>query len=197
MAFCSQCGAQVVAEAAFCVACGKTVLASAIKQPTPISLQADSIFENESSKIFIGKNYDYFLRKWEIAEQKKSKTSWNWAAFVFGGAWMAYRKMYIYSWIFLGVVVLEILCEYAFGFPEKFSNIINISIAVTVGLQGNSLYKQHVEKKTREIIAMNTPDQAQNELVRQGGTNIGATIGFIVALIAIAMLLALLLSPLT
>ena len=195
MAFCSQCGAQVVAEAAFCLACGKTVLASAIKQPTPISTQADSILENEASKIFVGKNYDYFLRKWEIAEQKKSKTSWNWAAFVFGGAWMAYRKMYIYSWIFLGVMVLEILCEYAFGFPEKFSNIINISIAVTFGLQGNSLYKQHVEKKTREIIAMNTPDQAQNELVRQGGTNIGATIGFIVALIAIAMLLAVTFPP--
>ena len=55
--------------------------------------------------MFIGRNYDYFLRKWEIAEQKKSKTSWNWAAFVFGGrGWLTGRcistRGYLSAWWF-------------------------------------------------------------------------------------------------
>jgi hypothetical protein len=187
MAFCSKCGALVAADAAFCGACGAAVLTIA-NQKTPSTAQAELTLGDESARIFVGKNYDYFLRKWGIAEQKKSKQSWNWAAFLVGFAWMAYRKMYLYSWIFVGVVIVETLCEYAFGLPEKLSNAINLGIAATFGWQGNSWYKRHVEQKVKEITKMNTPEQAKLELVRQGGTNIGAAIGFFVALVAIITL---------
>ena len=190
MAFCSKCGAQITEEAAFCGACGMTVPTYTKSQPTQPSVQIASAKDDEASKIFVAKNYEYFLRKWEIAEQKKSKQSWNWAAFLLGFSWMAYRKMYLYSWIFIGVVIVEMLCEYAFGFPDKLSNAISLAIAVTFGLQGNSWYKLHVEKKVKEITAMNTPEQAKIELARQGGTSIGAAIGFVVALLAIIILVA-------
>jgi len=104
--------------------------------------------------------------------------------------WMAYRKMYLYSWIFIGVVIVEILCEYAFGLPDKLSNAVNFGIAVTFGWQGNYWYKLHVEKKVKEITAMNAPEQAKIELARQGGTNVGAAIGFFVVLLALIVLVA-------
>lgn len=39
--------------------------------------------------------------------EKSGEHTWNWAAFFFGGAWMAYRKMYLYA--FLYVLVTGIL----------------------------------------------------------------------------------------
>lgn len=157
-------------------------------QPTPHH-QGTGV--DELSGIFVGKNYDYFKRKWEIAEQNRNKQSWNWAAFLFGFSWMAYRKMYLYSWIFVGLLVVESLCEYAFGFSDKLSHTINVGINVVFGWQGNYLYKLHVEKKTREIRTMNAPEQAHVELARQGGTSIGAAFGFFAAALALVILVAL------
>lgn len=195
MAFCSRCGTQITEDAAFCVACGMVAPSSIKSQPTPPSVQIASAKDDEASKIFVAKNYEYFLRKWEIGDQNKSKQSWNWAAFLLGFSWMAYRKMYLYSWIVIGVVIVEILCEYAFGFPDNLSKAINLAILATIGWQGNSWYKIHVEKKVKEITAMNTPEQAKIELVRQGGTSIGAAIGFVVALLAIIILVTVVAEP--
>ena len=145
---------------------------------------------DEAAKLFVGKNYEYFVNKWAIAEQKKSKQSWNWAAFFLGVAWMAYRKMYLYSWIFIGVVAVGTLCEYALGFPDKLSNAINVAIAITFGFQGNYWYKLHVEKKVKEITATNTPEQAKIELSRQGGTSIGAAIVAPLAILILVVVVA-------
>ncbi len=188
MAFCSKCGSELTDNASFCGGCGAASLAKENTQTTQTTSQPSPVSEDESLELFIGKNHDYFARKWAIAEQKKSKQSWNWAAFLLGFSWMAYRKMYLYSWIFIGVVIIEILCEYAFNLPDKLSNAINIGIAVTFGWQGNYLYKLHAEKKIKEITAMNSPEQIKVELAKQGGTNIGAAIGFVVALAAIMLL---------
>ncbi len=189
MVFCSKCGAQITEEAAFCVACGTAVLRSTKSQQTQPSVQIASSESDEALKIFIGKNYDYFLRKWEIAEKKKSKLSWNWAAFLLGSFWMVYRKMYLYFWIFIGVIIVEIFFEYAFGFPNELTNAINLSIALTIGQVGNSLYKLHAEKKVKEItMMMNTSEESKIELARQGNTSIGAAIGFAAVLIVFLIL---------
>jgi uncharacterized protein YecT (DUF1311 family) len=189
MAFCSKCGAQVATDAAFCGICGQAVLISTKSEITQPSVQVISELD-DASKIFVGKDYDYYLRKWEIAEQKKSKNSWNLFAFLFGFAWMAYRKMYLYSLIFIGVIAVEILCEYAFDFPDRFTNAINITIPVITGFLGNSWYKYHVKKKFKEITAntLNSPEKVKIELIRQGGTSIGAAIGFIAIFIAVAVI---------
>lgn len=189
MAYCSNCGTQLPEEAAFCGGCGTAVATLTTSQPIQSSVQVAVSNDDEATSIFIGKNYEYYLRKWETAEQKKSKQSWNWAAFLLGFAWMAYRKMYLYTSIFIGVVIVVAFCELAFGLPENLTNAIMLAISVTIGFQGNSWYKLHVEKKVKEITAMNAPEQAKIELARQGGTSIGAAIGFVVALLAIILLM--------
>lgn len=194
MAFCTKCGNQFEVGAAFCGHCGTGVAATAIVQPSlsmaaPQGRASDGITSEEMK--FIGKNYEYFDRKWKTAALKKSKQSWNWAAFFLPLPWIAYRKMYLYCWIFIGILGVEALAEYAFGSSDTLSNVITFAIAVTFGWQGNSLYKFHVQKKVKEITAMNTPEQTEIELARQGGTNVGAAIGFTVAALAVITLIVL------
>ena len=39
--------------------------------------------------------------------EKTGKHTWNWAAFLFGELWMAYRKMYLYT-LFVSIIIYSI-----------------------------------------------------------------------------------------
>ena len=185
MAFCSKCGTEFAVAAAFCEECGNAVLA---KADAP-QAQASPAEGEENVKLFVGANYDYFLKKWEIFEHDKGVRAWNWIALLFGFFWMSYRKMYLYSWIFIGSVIVEGLLEFWFKFPDSFTRALYMGVNATFMVYGNYWYKLHVEKKLKEITAMNPPDQVKNELARQGGTSVGAAIGFFMAFIAASYLL--------
>ena len=65
-----------------------------------------SIEQNDLEK-FVGKNSDYYVRKFEEMQITGNKISWNWPAFFISGYWMLYRKMYIQALIMiLGSMVL-------------------------------------------------------------------------------------------
>ncbi|WP_429016524.1 DUF2628 domain-containing protein [Comamonas sp. 4034] len=158
-----------------------------IPAPTvqPRSATASSLSRQEAIQIFVGKNHGYFEGKWKEAAQRKHQLSWNWAAFFVGFGWMGYRKMYLYSWIFIGVVVAELIAELAIGVPSSIASSINLGIAIGFGLKGNAWYQQHVNQRVDQILASHAPEQARIELARQGGTNIGAAVGFVAALLVL------------
>jgi len=146
-------------------------------------MQQPSINE-DLRRLFVNQNYPYYARKWRQVD------SWNWAAFFVGVGWMAYRKMYLYSWIFIAAVIVETILEIVLGVSGRLSNAINLGIAAFVGSQGNSLYKAHVETKVREIAPAGAQDEATRiRLAREGGTNVGAAFGFVVAFIVLVCLL--------
>jgi hypothetical protein len=185
MVFCSKCGEKIESQVAFCGTCGNELtenrsISSVVETPSE-----QEIKPSEATKIFIGQKHEYYLKKWAIAENKKGKQSWNWAAFFLGFLWMTYRKMYAYAFIFIGLLALETIIEYVFDLPGSFTNAVTIAIAVTFGFQGNSWYKLHTDKKVNEVTAMNNPKQAQFQLSKQGGTNIFSPIGFLVLFIAV------------
>lgn len=146
------------------------------------SISSTGLSRQEAIEIFVGKNHSYFTQQWESASKKKNQLSWNWAAFLVGFGWMAYRKMYRYSWIFIGVVVAELIAELVIGVPSSITSSINLGIAIGFGLKGNVWYQQHVNARIDQILATHTAGEARTELARAGGTNIGAAIGFVVAL---------------
>ncbi len=154
-------------------------------QASAASLTTEALSRAEATQIFVGKNYEYFERKWATAAQSKKQQSWNWVAFLVGFCWMAFRKMYRYSWIFIGVISLEVICEIAFGLPAAISTGVNIGIAIAFGLKGNAWYQQHVDQQVSQILATHAPEQARIELARQGGTNLGAAVGFVAALLVL------------
>lgn len=151
----------------------------------PRSAPASSLPRQEAIQIFVGKNHGYFERKWREASQRKHQLSWNWAAFLVGFGWMGYRKMYLYSWIFIGVVAAELIAELAIGVPSSITSSINLGIAIGFGFKGNAWYQQHVNQRVDQILTSHAPEQARIELARQGGTNIGAAIGFVAALLVL------------
>ena len=152
-----------------------------------------ALTHQEAVEIFVGKNYDYFERKWLQASQHKHKHAWSWAAFLAGFGWMAYRKMYWYYGAFVVFVLVQILAEAFLGLPPAVSNGANIGVGIAFGMKGNVWYQAFVDKKVSQILAIHTPDQARLELARQGGTNIGIAIGLVVAALVLLGCIVLLL----
>jgi uncharacterized protein DUF2628 len=191
---CNECNGAVSTLASACPHCGAPV--SQVKTPQQPSPSAPLEHE-DLVRLFIGKNYEYYAKKWKKAEERAEKRgltyqdTWNWAAFFLVLNWSAYRKMYGYSWWFIGILVVEAVCELAFGMSIKAANAINLLVALANGSWGNRIYKDYVEEKVKEIAASGASDEATRmRLANEGGTNLGAAVGFTVAIIILAMLIS-------
>jgi hypothetical protein len=127
----------------------------------------------------------FYPKKWEVMRLKGSINSWNWAAFFLSLFWLAYRKMYMFSAILVGVIVIESLAEYVVGVPDRFSNVVGVIVSVVCSMQGNYWYKRLVERTVRDVMAQKRPvEETIAELARRGGTSVFATLGLLVALVA-------------
>jgi len=136
----------------------------------------------------VGDNYAYYAKNWRRVEQEKRNVFWNWAAFFLGIGWMAHRKMYSYSWVLIGLVLVEIICEFIFKLSPHVSNTVSIATGVAIGSQGNRLYLSHVEQRLRELVPNDeSSETTRMQLAQAGGTSVGAGIGFLVILLVAAM----------
>ena len=48
----------------------------------------------DSTKTFVGTNGTYYDERWRFMEWRGRRRSWNWAAALSFGGWLAYRRMY-------------------------------------------------------------------------------------------------------
>ncbi len=168
MVSCTKCATQLMEKDQFCRICGTAASAKS-------KVESTTLVDDDSLRLFIGKNYEYFQKKWKL---NNSKISWSWSAFFGGVSWMAYRKMYLYSWIFIGVATFVTIIQSVFNLSESTSHSIDIAFWMTPALSGNLWYKHHVKKMINEINAINAPNQRNTELVVRGRTSIGAAILF-------------------
>lgn len=60
----------------------------------------------EEMLVFTGKRDEVYEKKWEKLSSKKSPISWNWAAFFLSLFWFTYRKMNVYAYVFLSIIVI-------------------------------------------------------------------------------------------
>ncbi len=138
----------------------------------------DSEFLRDLS-IFVGKNADYYERKWRPIADMSKATSWNWAAFLFPWLWLTYRKMYVVAIPFLAVAVVV-----GWLLPSS-SFQIGVVGSVVCGLLGNYIY-YHTSIRTVTRIRLATADPATRkaELTRRGGTSWrGAIIMLVIVLL--------------
>ena len=99
----------------------------------------------------------YYLKELEKVEKKKF--SWNWSAFLFGPAWLAYRKMPAYSFIsfiLLNFIVfgiydplmLRVHCRDLLNSPMLYVFLATMLIYMVIhGALGNRLYFRYLKKK--------------------------------------------------
>ncbi len=140
---------------------------------------------------FIGSKYQgYYEAVFAQITPSKSFAGFNIGAFFFGVMWLFYRKMYLYGFAMLGIILVEGLIETALGIE---SHAASIGFAVFFGFCGNGIYKHFAERQIKHIQRSQTsPEQLEQSLSLAGGTNIVAPLillVIVVSLIALSMML--------
>jgi hypothetical protein len=128
--------------------------------------------------IFVGKNSGYYWRVWQqAAPNKELLLKFNWAALFFNLSWLLYRKMYREFLIGFGAIIGLGLAVGVVGVVagtnlDGFDRVLNLGVAVAVGMLGNGLYL----RKARRVITAARAEEPQGErrtyrLAARGGTS--------------------------
>lgn len=190
--YCENCGAAYSDEAKFCENCGTRLAAPAVvvmdAEPEIVEAEVvDVVIERprpydspaadarEVRERLVGTKQDYYLPQFEKMETLNSFTGWNWAACLFGAAWMMYRRMYIFGlllWVVANVITaLEV-------------GLLNLAFWIGCGLLGNYFYMKDINKRVDKAMDMQ-PDEREIYIQKNSGTSWAA----VIVLFAIAMVI--------
>ncbi|MDF2858841.1 MAG: hypothetical protein K0Q87_4692 [Neobacillus sp.] len=181
--YCVHCGGQLESEDAFCSRCGQPVSKEKIISPNPPAMaprEVEVSSESDLEEAFVGKKYDFYSNKWSILERKKSKTSWNWAAFFLGPFWFGYRKMYIpVILIAICYFLLDLflyLTQYQYSqesyFYDPVENIMLFPLTIVFSLFGNYYYQKHTNRLVDKVnLQPFNQEQKRTWLKGKGGTS--------------------------
>jgi hypothetical protein len=115
----------------------------------------------------IGPNADLYLERWRQMDEKKSAISWNWAACLASGYWLAYRKM----WLSFILLLLASVVVGAIGAANpdfgRFSLLLTIAFTFVTGAFGTHWYRKQVQRLVAETSTL--PRDAQVAALQQRG----------------------------
>ncbi len=101
----------------------------------------------------VRENLEYYEPKFRLMKATNKKTSWNWPAFLVPSYWLFYRRMYLYGIIFL--VGSSILASITMG-------VLALAANIAVGVFGNYIYMNFLEKSLAEANNLQEPYRSQN-----------------------------------
>jgi len=127
-------------------------------------------------RAYVNQNYEKFQTFWDNAASRPSKQSWNWAAFFLSLGWLAYRKMYALSALWIGLLLLELVASMVFGYSERYSNAFGLGLAFAAGQVGNMLYERHANKQVDQVKAALPSSRWVSSLRTRGGASWAAGI---------------------
>lgn len=184
---CGACGAENSPNSSFCTSCGATLQPMRGAMGASVQEKAaspGSFSEEETLKLFVGGKASYYLPKWKLFETMGKKMSWNWAAAFLSTIWMAYRKMYLYAGILLGLAVVWSIAQLSLHINQAIGFGISVLYVLCFGILGNWLYYTHAKGKIAEIkLQYPEPEVQKSETIKAGGTSrfaLGLVIGFLV-----------------
>jgi len=131
------------------------------------------ISDEAALAVFVGPRFAYYRNKWQLAGSRNGM-SWNWAAFLFGPFWMAYRRMYwqvgVYAIILCAEPVLHALFQ--IRMPVVLSRPLLYAMALLLGFYGNQLYRWHAESTVQRLREYHwSPELVNDSLARCGRTS--------------------------
>lgn len=140
----------------------------------------------DTPRAFLGDNATYYDEKWRWMDWRGARTSWNAAAAVGFGFWLAYRRMYglaAIQLVWLSVLVLM----YAVGFPWFMPLVLHGLVAWQFGRFANWIYYQHFIRVAQNVYKRYTgPNDRETQLRAAGGTN--TTAPFVLGVLSIAVI---------
>lgn len=200
--FCTRCGSPNSASSSFCSKCGNQLTVSQSSAPhytvsergsngnpyayTNQTYQQQQSYNNTQQNYYSGAQYnqtavdtdlqslvgtksEYYIPKFTEMKFQNKKNTWNWCAFLFAPYWFIYRKMYGYGAAILGALFVLSLINNAF------LSILSLVGYIVLGIFGNYIYMQNLEKKSLQMKTM--PEQNKIQFISQnGGTNTTATV---------------------
>lgn len=138
------------------------------------------------AKTFIGQNGTYYDERWRLMEWRGANRSWNWAAALSLGGWLAYRRLYdiaVLHSVWLSLLILLALS----GTPLRLLVTVQIAVAVLLGVYGNALYRARF-RQAAEAAAHHDGDYATQlaVLAAAGGTERRAVWVMILAMLGVS-----------
>ena len=143
--------------------------------------------EDYIKELYVGKNYNYYKKGWNLENTKKFIPSrFNWAACFFALPWLAYRKMYFWAVLYICITTFIDLMDHFVPTPFNVSiwKYFATPIGLIIGCRANYWYKKHVEKQLKTISEKNHNINNIEDIIRiKGGTSVwGAIILTIIGL---------------
>jgi hypothetical protein len=147
---------------------------------------AREVLPLDLTKPFVGPNGTYYDESWRLMEWRNANRSWNWAAALSMGGWLAYRRLYDHAVLHSVWLTLLVLLALS-GTPIKFLVLVQVVIAVLLGVYGNALYRQRF-RQAAEAAARHDGEYAAQlaVLTAAGGTDRGAVWLMIMALAGVS-----------
>jgi len=155
------------------------------------SRSSDDTIQRALLRAYVNQNYEKYQSLWDKAASRPTKPSWNWAAFFLSLGWLAYRKMYALSALWIGLLLLELIASIVFGYSERYSNAFGLGLAFAAGQVGNMLYERHANKQVDQVKLALPPSHWISALRIQGGASWAAGIAAWVIYLLLWLLVAL------
>ncbi|MGH6898745.1 MAG: DUF2628 domain-containing protein [Geminicoccaceae bacterium] len=108
-------------------------------------LPPPEILPIDSTKAFVGLNSNYYDESWRVMEWRGVSRSWNWAAALTLGGWLAWRRLYDHAVLHAAWLTLLILLALG-GTPIGLVLLVQLSVAVLLGAYGNALYRRRFRR---------------------------------------------------
>ncbi|MDQ4086693.1 MAG: DUF2628 domain-containing protein [Pseudomonadota bacterium] len=138
----------------------------------------------------MGRNADYYLKRWREMEAKGSAISWNWPACLFNLFWFAYRKMWLAMAAMAAALVVLGLLGALSPAMGRFTLILSIGLSFVTGAFGNHLYR----RQTARLVASGEAGEGGVDQLRaRGGVSVLAlviSLGIVAALTLLMVLAA-------
>jgi Protein of unknown function (DUF2628) len=138
------------------------------------------------TKTFVGPNGTYYDESWRLMEWRGANRSWNWAAALSMGGWLAYRRLYDHAVLHSAWLTLLILLALS-GTPLKLLALAQVVVTLLLGVFGNALYRQRF-RQAAEAAARHDGEYAEQlaVLAAAGGTDRRAVWVMLVAMVGLS-----------
>jgi len=127
-----------------------------------------SIVPVDSAKTFVGPNGTYYDERWRWMEWRGLNRSWNWAAALTFGGWLAYRRFYALAALYLGWLALLLTLTLG-GAPLRDVAVLALIVAVAVGFYGNTLYQLRFRRMSWKVAEQHDDHPARLRALAEAG----------------------------
>ena len=176
---CSKCGNWLDARSVFCPRCGTPApVANNWGQGAPATDSWLNVLG-----MFVGREAPYYFRAWGVSAYNQGLppsffASWNWAAFIVGPLWFAYRKMYAVA---LAITLFQTVGAWTLFGNDALWTVIMWGVTFMFAIGANWMYYRHCLEKVNAILATySDARQQQAALIQSGGTSWNMVIALLV-----------------